>query len=776
MLHFSKKEAFSMETFSNKPEELYRTLIELSPDGIYIQKAGTIIFANQRLHEMLGYRPGELIGLKHWRIYHPDYQSLTKQRAQARFQGEIGPSIYEVKLQRKDESWLYVELNANIIRIEGQEEIQVWVKDITERKQAEEALGASEEKYRIILGAIKEGYYETDLQGNFTFFNDSLCEIFGYVSDELQGLNYRKVVTKKYARDVFQAFNDIYRTGRPLSLINHEIVKKDGEKKYVELSASLSIGDNGKPIGYYGIIRDITDRKQAEREIEKRQKFLESVLYNAPDAVITLDASHHVTEWNPGAEQIFGYSRNEAIDIDLDDLIAHKDVVNEAKMLTRHILSGNRVTPRELVRYRKDGTEVAVIASGSPIIIDGKLQGLVVVYTDITGLKQAEEEKTRLGLQLQHAQKMEAIGTLSAGIAHNFNNLLMTIQGNTSLILLKTDPSDPNYVRLKNIERAVESGAKLNSQLLGYAREGSYEIKLLDMNQLITETLDTFGVTKREVRVHKQLARDIWMIMGDKGQIEQVLLNLFINAADAMPRGGDLFVKTEKATDQNLIGRPYHVKHGKYVLITLRDTGMGMDEKTMDRIFDPFFTTKGLSGGTGLGLASLYGIIKAHRGYIDVKSKKGQGTTFRIYLPASGKKLKKEHERVSEMVTGNETVLLVDDEEMILDVGLQMLEALGYKVLVARGGKEAVDVYRDNMNDICLVILDMVMPDMAGEETYERLKEINPSVKVLLSSGYSIKGRAHKIMLKGCDGFIQKPFGMKDISQKIRDILNKKNL
>jgi two-component system, cell cycle sensor histidine kinase and response regulator CckA len=776
MLHFSKKEAFSMETFSNKPEELYRTLIELSPDGIYIQKAGTIIFANQRLHEMLGYRPGELIGLKHWRIYHPDYQSLTKQRAQARFQGEIGPSIYEVKLQRKDESWLYVELNANIIRIEGQEEIQVWVKDITERKQAEEALGASEEKYRIILGAIKEGYYETDLQGNFTFFNDSLCEIFGYVSDELQGLNYRKVVTKKYARDVFQAFNDIYRTGRPLSLINHEIVKKDGEKKYVELSASLSIGDNGKPIGYYGIIRDITDRKQAEREIEKRQKFLESVLYNAPDAVITLDASHHVTEWNPGAEQIFGYSRNETIGIDLDDLIAHKDVVNEAKKLTYHILSGNRVTPRELVRYRKDGTEQAVIASGSPIIIDGKLQGLVVVYTDITGLKQAEEEKTRLGLQLQHAQKMEAVGTLSAGIAHNFNNLLMTIQGNTSLILLKTDPSDPNYVRLKNIERAVESGAKLNSQLLGYAREGSYEIKLLDMNQLITETLDTFGVTKREVRVHKQLARDIWMIMGDKGQIEQVLLNLFINAADAMPRGGDLFVKTEKATDQNLIGRPYHVKHGKYVLITLRDTGMGMDEKTMDRIFDPFFTTKGLSGGTGLGLASLYGIIKAHRGYIDVKSKKGQGTTFRIYLPASGKKLKKEHERVSEMVTGNETVLLVDDEEMILDVGLQMLEALGYKVLVARGGKEAVDVYRDNMNDICLVILDMVMPDMAGEETYERLKEINPSVKVLLSSGYSIKGRAHKIMLKGCDGFIQKPFGMKDISQKIRDILNKKNL
>lgn len=765
-----------MGTPVNNPEELYRTLIELNPDGIFIQKEGAIIFANQRLHEMLGYRPGELIGLEHWRIYHPDYQSLTKQIEQAGFKGEAVPSIFEVKLQRKDNSWLYVELNANIIRIEGQEGTQVWAKDITERKQAKGMLGVSEEKYQIILGAIKEGYYETDLKGNFIFFNDSLCEMFGYSSDELQGLNYRKVVSKKYTGDVFQAFNEIYRTRRPLSLIHHEIVKKDGGKRFVELSASLNIGYNGKLIGYCGIIRDITDRKQAEKEIEKRQKFLESVLYNAPDAVITLDASHHVTEWNPGAERIFGYTHDEAIGTDLDDLITRKEAVNEAKMLTHHILSGNRVTPRELVRYRRDGTEVAVIASGSPIIIDGKLQGLVVVYTDITGLKQAEEEKRRLGLQLQQAQKMEAIGTLSAGIAHNFNNLLMTIQGNTSLILLKTDPSHPNYVRLRNIEKAVESGSKLNSQLLGYAREGSYEVKLLDMNRLITEILDTFAVTKREVRVHRQLGRDIWMIMGDKGQIEQVLLNLFINAVDAMPKGGDLFVKTEKATDQNLIGRPYHVKPGKYVLITLRDTGIGMDEKTMERIFDPFFTTKGLSGGTGLGLASLYGIIKAHRGYIDVKSKRGRGTTFSIYLPASGKKLRKEHERTSEIVIGNETVLLVDDEEMNLDVGMQMLEALGYKVLVARGGKEAIDVYKDNMDDICVVILDMVMPDMAGEETYERLKETNPSVKVLLSSGYSIKGRAHRIMVKGCDGFIQKPFGMKDISQKIRDILNRKSL
>jgi two-component system, cell cycle sensor histidine kinase and response regulator CckA len=887
-----------METPFNNPEEFYRTLIEVSPNGIFIQKGCTIIFANHRLDEMLGYHPGELIGLEHWRIYHPNYQKLIRQRVQACLRGEMIPSIHEIKLQRKDKTCIYGEIDTTPTTIEGEPGIQVWVRDISERKraneelrksekqyrslferlplglfrstpdgrfldanpaftslvrcpdletllntpatavysvpeermqwrkfaerqggspayetqwktlngttiwvresaraikdaegnvlyyegaaeditehkQAEEALRTSEEKYRTILGTIKEGYYETDLQGNFTFFNDSLCEILGYFKDELLGLNYRKLASTENAKDVYQAFNQIYRTGNPLLLINYEIVRKDGQKKYIELSGSLRMGDKGQPIGFYGIIRDITDRKQAEKEIEKRQKFLESVLYNASDGIVTLDASHHITDWNPGAEQIFGYTHDEAIGRNLDELITRKKAVDEAKLLTRHVLSGNKITPREIVRYRKDGTDVNVIVSGSPIIIDGELQGVVAIYIDITEIKQAEEEKKRLGLQLQHAQKMEAIGTLSAGMAHNFNNLLMAIQGNASLMLLKTDPRHPNYVRLKNIEKAVESGSKLNSQLLGYAREGRYEVRLLDINQLITETLDTFAVTKPELRLHRELAEDIWTIMGDKGQLDLVMLNLFLNAADAMPGGGNFFVKTEKATHQNMNDKPYTVTPGNYVLITLRDTGVGMDEKTMERIFDPFFTTKGLLEGTGLGLASVYGIIKAHKGYIDVKSKKGQGTTFSIYLPASGKKLREEHERSSEIMPGTETVLLVDDEEMVLDVGSKMLETLGYRVLTARGGKEAIDVYRENIDSICIVILDMIMPDGGGDETYERLKEINPAVRVLLSSGYSIKDRVHQIMLRGCDSFIQKPFRMKSISQKIREILDK---
>jgi two-component system cell cycle sensor histidine kinase/response regulator CckA len=263
--------------------------------------------------------------------------------------------------------------------------------------------------------------------------------------------------------------------------------------------------------------------------------------------------------------------------------------------------------------------------------------------------------------------------------------------------------------------------------------------------------------------------------MADQGQLEQVMLNLFVNAAEAMPKGGDLFVKTEKVTHHDLTDTPYKMKPGNYVLISVRDSGMGMDQKTMERIFEPFFTTKGLSRGTGLGLASVYGIIKAHAGYIDVKSKKGEGTTFSIYLPASGKKLREKHGRSFEIVTGTGTVLLADDEEVILDVGTKMLETLGYRVMVARGGKETIDIYEENRDTIDLIILDMIMPDMGGGDTFGRLKEINPNVRVLLSSGYSIDGRAQEIMGRGCDAFIQKPFRMEELSQKIREIVKQRH-
>ncbi len=383
-------------------------------------------------------------------------------------------------------------------------------------------------------------------------------------------------------------------------------------------------------------------------------------------------------------------------------------------------------------------------------------------------------EKKRLELQLQQAQKMESIGTLAGGIAHDFNNLLMGIQGNTSLMLMGTEPINPNYEKLKNIEQYVQSGADLTGQLLGFARGGKYQVKPTDLNRLIQEQNRMFSRARKEITIREKFEKNLWNVEVDQGQIRQVLLNLYLNSWQAMPGGGDIYTQTENIILDETFIRPYQVKPGKYVMISVSDTGIGMDKETQKRIFEPFFTTKTLERGTGLGLASVYGIVKNHKGFINVCSVKGQGAAFSIYLPVSGSEPSKDLSAVKEddIHRGHETILLVDDEDVILDVGEEMLKELGYKVLKAKGGGKAVSLYRKNKDKIDMVILDMIMPDLGGGETYDKLKGINSGVRVLLSSGYSIDGLATQILNKGCNGFIQKPFNVGQLSQKIREILS----
>jgi two-component system cell cycle sensor histidine kinase/response regulator CckA len=365
------------------------------------------------------------------------------------------------------------------------------------------------------------------------------------------------------------------------------------------------------------------------------------------------------------------------------------------------------------------------------------------------------------------------LGTLARGIAHDFNNLLMGIQGRTSLMLMDTDFGHPYYEDLKGIEDIVRSAADMTKQLLGFARSGKYEVKPTDMNEVIQKSAQMFGRTKREIKIHTKYQENIWSVEADPSQIEQVLLNLYINAWQAMPGGGDLYLQTDNLTLDESHSKPYRLNPGKYVKISITDTGVGMDEAIRERIFEPFFTTKAMGRGMGLGLASVYGIIKNHDGIINVFSQRGEGTTFDIYLPASAKKVISGKTLQKKALKGAGTVLLVDDEDIIVSIWEKNLKTMGYDVITAKNGKEAIERYKENLARVDIVLLDMIMPEMGGGETYDRLKEINPNVRVLLSSGYSIEGQASEILKRGCNGFIQKPFRMRLLLKKMKEILEK---
>lgn len=385
--------------------------------------------------------------------------------------------------------------------------------------------------------------------------------------------------------------------------------------------------------------------------------------------------------------------------------------------------------------------------------------------------ERAEEERRKLELTLQHAHKMKAIGTLAGGIAHDFNNLLMGIQGRVNLMELETAATSPNRDHLKSIERIVQRGAELTKQLLGFARGGKYQVVPTDLNELIRSSTDLFSHTRKEILLRLEFAPDLWTVEVDRSQVEQALLNIYLNAWQAMPDGGELCLRTANVVIGEEYLRPFRVQPGRYVKISITDTGVGMTDEVRRRCFEPFFTTRETGEGTGLGLASVYGITKNHGGIINVYSEVGEGTTFTLYFPASDKEVKARPAEEGRMVKGGGTILLVDDEEIIIEVGVGILKALGYEVLVARSGVEAVETYERCREGVALVILDMIMPGEGGEGVFERLKALDPGVKVLLSSGYSINGKAATIIERGCSGFIQKPYTLNELSQKISEIL-----
>ena len=859
---------------------------------------GRITRFNHAFENMTGHTADEVIGQKLDVLFPEASRDESIGKIARTLEGEYWESVEILILNKGGDIRVALWNSANIYSGEGKTLSATIAQgvDITERKRVEEALGESEERYRLLAENVTDIIWIMDMNLRFTYISPSITKMTDFSVEEAMGLTLEAGFTPasiEVARNSLAEELAMEKTGKAdpfrTRTLELEVFRKDGSNIWTEAKMTFLRDQTGQAAGIFGVSRDISRRKRTEEALRESEKLYRSTLEVAPDSItITHVKDGRYLQVNEAFCQMSGYSREEVLgrnpfDLDLFTNPGDRDLFIK-------ILKEEREVNGFEVQYRKkDGTTVDTLLSARPLEY-GKEECLVAVVTDVTKLKRAQdalresEEKYRLLVenasdaififqdqkvkfpnpkaielgrnlavdleqvpflnyvhpedrqmvierhskrlkgekvpntysfrlmnrdgeelwaelnavlinwegkpatlnflrditlqqqleaQIQQIRRLEALGTLAGGIAHDFNNLLMGIQGRTSLMMMNNDFSQVHYEDLKGIEDIVKSGVDLTKQLLGFGRKGKYEAKPTDLSKLVHTSSQMFGRTKKEIKIHAKYQKNIWAAEVDRGQIEQVLLNLYVNAWQAMPGGGELYLQTENVTFDESYTNPYEVKPGRYVKISVTDTGVGMDEATKERIFEPFFTTKEMGRGMGLGLASAYGIIKNHEGILNVYSERGEGTTFNIYLPACEKKIIDEKKPLEGIIRGTEAVLLVDDQDIIVDIGKKNLEKLGYKVITARNGKEAVELYKKNQGNIDIVVLDMIMPEMGGGETYDRLKEINPDAKVILSSGYSIEGQASEILKRGCDGFIQKPFRMKQLSRKINEVLEK---
>ena len=647
---------------------------------------------------------------------------------------------------------------------EPNQELAVLKKRVAE---LEKTLQNERETFGTIIQKSPYGILLLGEKGKFLYINPEFVRITGYALEDVPtGKEWflKAFPDENYRNKALETWKtDMAANIRGSARVFH-ISCRDGSIKVLEFRATR-VDEQRAMV----MLTDITDRKRIEYAlIESEERF--RILSDNSPVGIALARPDGVFEYmNLRFTDIFGYTIEDFPD---NETFLKRIFPNPSyRDLVRYFF---REDLENFVKSRKVGERVVTVRtrSGADRIMHSRMVILgngkqLMTFEDITDIKKMEAE-------LFHAQNMEAVGTLAGGIAHAFNNILMGIQGYTALMISETKADHPAYSRLKRIEKQVKSGADLTSQLLAFSTGGRYEVKPCSMNDLIDKTSNAFGQTRKDITIHKSLETDIWAVEIDQAQIEQVLINLYVNAQQAMPSGGDLTLKTRNVTLDEAYVRNYKVKPGNYVMLTVTDTGVGIDDRAKERIFEPFFTTREMGRGRGLGLASAYGIIRGHQGIINIYSEEGQGTTFNLFLPATEKAAVKETVPPKGLLEGTETILFVDDEDVIIDVNREILESLGYKVVAAKSGQEALEVYRKLQAKISLIILDMIMPGMDGEATYDSLKKVNPELRVILSSGYSKNEQAKAILEKGCQAFIQKPFSISDLSMTIRQVLDKK--
>jgi len=740
---------------------------------------GTLIKANATALEFAGIKETDVIGRPFWETPWWSHSVEQKERLRNAATEAAHGDLIRLETYHPDaEGNLHfidfsikpvMDENDNVILLipEG--------RDITEQKRAEEALRESEEKFRLIFDYAPISISITDQDGLYVDVNARMCERNNLSREEIVG--HRVTECPQFARP--EDHEETTRLTQKLLeqgwLHNEEIHlfrPIDGERSTAIFSSRL-ITIAGKTY-VISMVLDITERKRTEEALRKSEELYTRLVDSIPDLIVRTDLDGKIFFVNDYALQISGYSREEIEGQNMLMLVSPED--RDRMIQNALLMRERRLGPQEYSLIMKDGRKIPFEVNGDVLRSgDGIPFGLVNVCRNITQRKQAEQEKEQLQAQLIQAQKMESVGRLAGGVAHDFNNMLSVILGNTELAMDRVDPSDPLRKVLQDILNAGQRSADLTRQLLAFARKQIAVPKVLDLNDTVSGMLKMLRrLIGEDIDLSWNPGYNLWKLLIDPSQVDQVLANLTVNARDAIEKSGRIVIDTTNVIcdDAYCSVHPECIP-GEYVMLSVSDDGCGMDRETLSKIFEPFFTTKKEGHGTGLGLATVYGIVRQNSGFINVYSEAGMGTTFKIYLPRHITESTEpaDYKEEVKIPGGTETVLIVEDDEAVLNLSKSMLEKLGYHVLAARRTDEAIRLAREHEVSIDLLLTDVVMPDMNGKELFRQIRSIRPTLVCLYMSGYTEDVIARQGILEEGVQFIPKPFSLRNLALKVREAL-----
>lgn len=756
-------------------KQKFQTLSESAPFGmVMIDKDGAFRYINPKFRELFGYDLNDVPDGKTWfRKAYPDptYRhhviSTWINDSETFKPGEKRPRTFTVTCKDGMEKII----NFISVQLETGEYLMTF-EDITDRVRFEESIRESEEKYRNLVERANDGIAIIQ-DGILQYINLRLAKIINYTIDEVIGTSFFDHLDPEEVPKVADRYKRRMAGEDVIPIYETILRRKDGSRIDVELNAGI-ITYQGRPADLM-ILRDVSERKRAEEALRESEKRYRALFEGSRDAIYITSRDGEMLDVNESMLDLFGYSREEMIGLNAQEAYAHPE---DRLKFQREIERNGFVRDYEIKLRKKDGTEMeCLLTSTVRRANDGSILGYQGIIRDITERKRADQEKAALQEQLRQSQKMEAIGQLAGGIAHDFNNLLTIIKGYSQFCLTELKKDDPLKESIEEIKIASDRAADLIHQLLAFSRRQVLDMRVLNLNTILIN-LDKMlrRVIGEDIELVTLLANDLGGVKIDPGQIELVIMNLVVNARDAMPNGGKLTIETANAKLDEAYARTHlAVTPGPYVVLSVSDTGVGMTPEVKERVFEPFFTTKQEGKGSGLGLSTVYGIVKQSGGNIWVYSEPGKGTTFKIYLPRVDEPLEELKERVvgEGFPRGSETVLVVEDDDEVRKLAVRILEKQGYRVLEASHGGDALIICEQHEGPIHLILTDVVMPGMSGRALAERLTPLHPEMKVLYMSGYTDNTIVHHGVLEERMSYIQKPFSIDGLTKKVREVLDK---